>query len=475
MSFSVGAQVGLCTMRLVVIAPLALCAVACDPVDLDVAGEGEGESGEGEGEDGTVVVGGGSLAVGDNTTEYELVQLRREDGGATFVQWVHPLPADRGHASVVVQTLPYEGIDFGGDAVDAEFAGAAARDDGFFDDVACDDDNDRGVAYFGTSADEAAGNALTHVLNGHGALLVFGRYYACDSLDGEVQDLRAALRFLKARADESDEVDVTRVGITGNSWGGFLALYGAVRAPDDVVPAVVVPLNPPAIMTRMYEGLDVLRDRYPHPEQLTFFDSYLQRIEQSTGGPPGVGDFSRFDVDDLCAGLRAKHTLFLHDTWDTLVPFSSSEELVETCSSDGSDVQGLWWRRQGDVDYDAVGLDHGLLGREPGYPSVFTLSTSYLYAHLNDDAHPIFTFASRGGITAFLQLVHDDQAAGSDVEHARVRVEEAVEAGALVLLVDEGVGAAADAVWADAVNAVWGTAFDGASLRAQLLTGFPPP
>lgn len=448
-----------------------LCAVAAC-VAPDAKGDGEGEV-EGEVDLDVVVIGAGVLAVGEQQTDYEIVELVREDGKATFVQWVRPLPADRGRASVVVQTLPYEGIDFGDDATDAAFASASARADGFFDDVACADDNDRGVAYFPVDADSAAQNALTHVLNGHGALLVFGRYYACDSLDGEVQDVRAALRFLRQRADDVDEVDPLRVGITGNSWGGFLALYGAVRAPEELVPSVVVPLNPPATMTRMYEGLDVLRARYPRPQELAFFDSYLQRIEQSTGGPPGVGDFSRFDVDDLCAGLAGKRTLLLHDTWDTLVPFAGSAELVETCSAAGADVQGVWWRRQGDVDYEQVGLDHGLLGREPGYPSVFTLSTSYLYAQLNDDAHPVITFGARGGIAAFLQLVHDDQAAGGDVEHARVRVNEAIAPGAAILLVDEGVGVAADGVWAEAVNAIWGTDFDGASLRAQLATGFP--
>jgi pimeloyl-ACP methyl ester carboxylesterase len=426
--------------------------------------------------EGSVVLGRGSLVVGEQSTEYELVRLGREDGRATYVQWVRPLPADRGHASVVVQTLPYEGVDWSGDPVDEALAAAGPRSDGFYNDSACDDDNERGVAYFAVSPEESATNAITHVLNGHGTLLVFGRYYACDAIDGDVLDMRAALRFLAQRADDGDEVDVSRVGIIGNSWGGFLALYGAVRAPDEVVPTVVVPINPPAVMARMYDGIAVLRDEFPHPEQLTFFDSYLHRIEASTGGPAGNADsdFSRFDVDDICAGLRGKHTLLLHDSWDTLVPFAGSEELVATCGAD-SDVQGLWWRRQGAVDYEAVGLDHGLLGKEPGYPSVFTLSTSYLYAHLNDAAHPIVTFASRGGLQAFLQVVHDDQAAGGDVNHARVRVVEAMTPGALVLLVDENAGASADAVWADAVNAVWGTALDAAGLRAQLATGFPAP
>jgi hypothetical protein len=129
-----------------------------------------------------VVLGRGSLVVGEQSTEYELVRLGREDGRATYVQWVRPLPADRGHASVVVQTLPYEGVDWSGDPVDEALAAAGPRSDGFYNDSACDDDNDRGVAYFAVSPEESATNAITHVLNGHGTLLVFGRYYACDAI-----------------------------------------------------------------------------------------------------------------------------------------------------------------------------------------------------------------------------------------------------------------------------------------------------
>jgi hypothetical protein len=427
--------------------------------------EGEGEAGEGEGEPLLIidVLGAGSLAIGEQTTDYELIRIMREDGEPTYVQWVRPLAVDRGNASVVVQTQPYDGIDWSNDPVDLAFAAATPRGDGLYNDFACEDDNGRGVVYFPVAAAVSANNAISHILNGHGTLLVFGRYYACDSVDDEALDMRAALQFLASR---DDEIDLERIAITGNSWGGFLALSGAVGAPNAVTPLVVVPINPPAILARMVDGIAALSTAFP-PQQLAFFDSYLHRIAASN-------DLSRFETPALCAGLLGKHTLLLHDNWDTLVPFAGSEELVATCGAT-ADVQGLWWRRQGPIDYEAVGLDHGLLGREPGYPSVFTLSTTYLYAHLNDAQHPIIALAARGALRSFLQLVHDDQAAGADVEHARVRVLEAMSSGSLLLLVDENVGAAADVIWAEAINAVWGTSFDAAEARLQLVTGFPSP
>jgi pimeloyl-ACP methyl ester carboxylesterase len=431
-------------------------------------GEGEGEpsEGEGEGEFGAVtVLSSGTLAIGEQSTDYELIRLIREDGASTYVQWVRPFAVDRGNASVVVQTQPYEGIDWSGDAVDAAFAVATPRSDGLFIDNACNDADDlnRGVVYFPTAAASSATAAITHIINGHGVLLVFGRYYACDSVDEEALDMRAALHFLSTR---DDEMDTSRVAVTGNSWGGFLALTGAIHAPTDVVPLVVVPINPPSLLARMVDQITSLSTRFT-VQQLSFFDSYLHRIRSSN-------DPSRYEMATICDGLAAKHTLLLHDNWDTLVPFSGSYDVVTECGQ-SHDVQGLWWRRQGDIDYSAVGLDHGLLGREPGYPSVFTLSTTYLYAHLNDDDHPVIAFAARGGLASFLRLVHDDQQAGGDVEHARVRVLEAMSAGALFLLVDENAGAAADAVWTELVNAEWGTSLDATTLREQLQTGFPSP
>lgn len=419
-------------------------------------------------EPGTVtVISEGTTPFGDLMLTYELIRLTREDGLATYVQWVHPLAAS-GPTSVIVQTQPYDALEWTGDPVDEAFADANPRADGLLPDAACPDENDRGIAGAALRPEDAAISAVAHLLNGHGALLVYGRFYACDTVVGEVLDTRAALSFLTTRPDQ---IDPQRVAITGNSWGGFLALYGAVREPDGVDVSVVVPLNPPASLAHLLTGAGSLQSVFP-ADKLRFFDAYRYRIEAATGGPPGTGDFSRWDVDDLCAGLVGKHTLLLHDNWDTLVPFASSTELVESCGAT-SDIAGLWWRRPLPIDYQAVGLDHGLLGREPGYPSVYTLSSTYLYAHANNAAHPIIAYASRAGLVAFMTLVRDDQRTGGDVEHARVRVLEAMTPGTTFVLVDEGAVAPADTLWAEAATTVWGGAWTAESLRVQLETGFP--
>lgn len=449
-------------LSLAVLLALALPWSACAPSTK----EGEGEV-EGEPALDPLVLETGSATFDTTVVAWELVQLTRADGEHTFVQWIPPIDATGVPASVVVQTQPYDGIVWSGDDVDAAFAAATPGADGAYADVACEDDNDRGVAYAPLAPEDGAESALLHLLNGHGVLLVYGRFYACDDVEGEIADMRAALSFLATRPAE---IDAARVSLFGNSWGGFLALYGAAYAPDGVDVHTAVPINPPADLTTMLAHVDALADVYPDPDQLSFFDAYRYRIEHAAGGPPGEGDYTRYQLPALCDGIAGKDVLLLHDTWDTLVPFEGSVAMVETCGADG-----LWWYRPEPIDYEEVGLDHGLLGREPGYPSVYTFAHTYLYVRSNDAEHVALVVASRASLRAFLQLVHDEQLRGGEAEEARVRLLEATGPTVWFYVLEEGVSVVAADVLATEVNAVWGTTLDGAALRAQLALGLPAP
>ncbi len=412
------------------------------------------------------VLGTGSIMVGDSEVTYELVRLPRADGGSTYVQWVHAL--EPGRRAVVVMTQPYEGIDWSGEPVDAQFAAAAPRPNGRYPDLACPEPDalDEGVVYYLAAPDAMAQSAVGYLLNGHAVMLVYGRYYACDDLDGDIADMTAALDYVATRPD----ADPAHVGVIGNSWGGFLALYGAAHAPVTIGLDAVVPLNPPSDFAAWLAHVDSLETTWPRPAELSLFHSYRRRVLRATGGPPGSGDFARFSHAAVCDGLGTTPTLLLHDEWDTLVPISQSTALVGACAKDG-----LWWPRQGALDPDVVGLDHGLLGDEPGYPSVFTFSQVYLLARLNDAQHPRIALASRAAVASFLGLLHAEQVAGGDVTLALPRLREAAAPGVLFLLVEDGMGVEAATVLAEGVNLHWGTSFDAAGLRAQLEVGLPSP
>ena len=407
----------------------------------------------------------GSIMVGMQAVAYELVRVPRADGKSVYVQWVHALEA--GRRSVVVQTQPYEGIDWSGEAVDAQFKAATARPDGRYPDVACPEAAaaSEGVAYALSAPDAMASATVGWLLNGHAVMLVYGRYYACDDLDGDIADMRAALGYLTTRAD----ADPQHVAITGNSWGGFLALFGAVNAPPGLHLDAVVPMNPPSDFVDWLSYLDELATTWPRPADLAFFLSYKRRVLRASGGAPGVGDFTRFRHAAVCAGLGATPTLLLHDEWDTLIPIRQSQGLVTTCSRDG-----MWWPRQGTLDPLVVGLDHGLLGKEPGYPSVFTFAQVYLLARLNDAQHPIIALASRPAIASYLGLIHAEQVAGGQLGHALARLREAAGARIFFYIVDEMQTVEAAAMLAQGINTHWNTSYTAASLRTQLALGLPP-
>jgi hypothetical protein len=360
---------------------ILLLLLACTPASDSSPGDSAGDTAPDAWTLDPVELGGGSVWVGDTELTYTLLQVTRPDGQPTFLQWIPPVWGEPG-ASIVVQAQPYDGIDWTGAAVDATFAAASPRaEDGLYADVACEGGADRGIGYAPLDPDDAASSAIAHLLNGHGVLLAYGRYYACDDIVGEAEDMRAALAWARAEAPEA------RIGTWGMSWGGFLALYGGAEGDAQVV----VPIVPPADMDTMLAHIAEMDEVYPDPSALGFFDSYVDRIERGLARDPG-----RFTTEALCGGLGGKDVLVLHDEWDTLVPVAGTDDLVARCG-----VESLIWPRQGPVDYAQVGLDHGLLGDEPGYASVFTFSLSYLYAHLNDADTPILTLGDRASIETF--------------------------------------------------------------------------
>jgi len=457
---------------LAVVAVLAAVVVGagCDPPDTgegEGEGEGEGAEGEGEGEGEPIeaepprLLDVGSGVVGDRTLPFELWRTPRADGKATYVQWVPA--AVPGPRPVVVFTMPYDGIDWSDDEVDARFIDrglAVGPDD------ACPEDNADSVGFAINDPVANVGNAAVYNLNDAAVLFVYGRFYACDGIDGDVLDMQAGLEFLKTVAD----ADITQVATTGASWGGFLALYGAARVPDGVNVVVSSAIAPPGDMARMVRHTQELVDVYPADLQadLAFFPPYLRRIIRPTGGLPGVGDFSAYSTSSLCEGLGSTELLLLHDEWDTLVPFDGSTTLVDECSKDG-----LWWRRQTPIDYRDLRLEHGAINREPGYPSVFTFLQSYVVMRLNDGP-AVYVLASPQALTTFLTTVHDEQAAGDVVDEVIPRLVELADARMFIFNTDTNAVVSGASVVAAGVNAVWGTDFDDAGIRAQLALGALP-
>lgn len=382
------------------------------------------------------------------TFPIQLVRVIRPDGGRTYIQWIKSdKPAPR---PAVLSTDPYGGLDWTGEEVDLRWAGRAA---GIYPDV--DGPNytgDHEVVYYPTSVQAAADQEFAHLINDFAVARVHARFYAGGSIADEIEDVKAGMWFLA----EQPDVDRARIGVYGGSWGGFEALYASAFGDRRAAPVVTVALYPPVDFSSWAAAAAAMLE----PGR-SGVEGHLRRIYATTGGPAaGGGTYDGLTTDALCAGLPAA-TLVLHDDIDNLVRIEQSERLVATCGGDA-----IYWRRAAGPDPSAA--THGALLDEPVFPSVSTYSLAYLHRRLAAPDAP-------DALVAHLTTVRDAQVRGEDVAFAAPRLRELCDSHmSLFNLATLTIGPGAAAV-ATAVNTVWGTTHNAASIDSALATGLPPP
>ena len=389
----------------------------------------------------------------------QLVRVLRPDGARSYVQYI---PSDKpGPRPVVVQTMPYAGIDWTGEEVDTRWAAYPLDRGRHLDIDGPGFDGSAMIVYEPTSVAAADDQARIHLLNGFAVVLVYGRFYTGGSVRDDIEDMKAGMWFVAEQA----AIDHARVGVFGGSWGGFEALYASAYGDPRARPLVTVAEYPPSDFTTLE----------PHFEAVTgvahtYLEPYVRRIHLATGGAPGApgADYSGLHVADLCPALPAA-TLLLHDEHDNLVPIAQTERLIAACGADA-----VFWRRTGPID--TSGFTHGPLLDEPSPQSVFTYALDYLTLHLaTPDQTLLYSVYSPTSLTAHLTTVHAAQQAGRDVSFAAPRLRELVDSRLYLLnFADSSVHTGAE-VAAAAVNATWGTSYTAATIGAALAIGLPPP
>lgn len=403
----------------------------------------------------------------DAPRQVELVRATRPDGAHTYLLYVHSQTASG--APLVIVNQPYSGIDWTGEAVDARWA---AGGDGLRPDVdAPAYDGDDVIHYAAQTVQAAADDCVAWLANGMACVEVYARFYAGGTLLDDALDAATAYHFALSRAAE---LDLTRIGAWGGSWGGMMTLEGAARAPAGARPRTIVALSPPSDFVDLAAWTDVdLPPVYPRPADVeAFFSPYWRRATPDLGRTPVADARSLlFRPEGLCAQLPTDTWVF-HDEWDTLIPVRQSEALAMTCPDR---AHGIWWRRQTPTDYADIGLDHGAFGREPGFPTVYAFAISRIVTSLvADRATTWIGLVHEPALASFLGTVHDEQAAGGDTTYALAPLRTLADMPQLFDPTDGTFHVGADVV-AAAVNAVWGTTYDGAGVRAALALGLPTP
>ena len=223
-----------------------------------------------------------NTGVSDNENwPYELLKLSTEGEAATYAQW---FPSDsttpRG---VLIIANPYVGIDWTGESVDARWStrtsGLKYPDDeepGYDSAVSSD------IVYEAIAAKAVANDGYISLAkyNKLNVLVVFGRFYAGGSIWNDAQDMRAGLQYISTRTD----VDKSKLGLFGISWGAYQAIYASAYRPNELIPAATLAVAPPTDIEDLVSQASTIESITQDSDYPQFYDPYLRRIAASTGG-----------------------------------------------------------------------------------------------------------------------------------------------------------------------------------------------
>lgn len=403
------------------------------------------------------------VTVLDVPRRVELIRGTRIDGVHTYLLYVH---ATAEPAPLMILNQPYAGIDWTGEAVDARWA---AQGPGLQPDVdAPAYDGDDVTSYAPQTVQAAAEDGLVWLANGMAVVQVYARFYAGGSLADDAEDAAMGYAFAASRARE---IDVTRIGSFGGSWGGMMALFGAARA-DRAHARAVVAMAPPSDFIDLYQHTQVeMPVAFPRPADVeAFFSPYWRRATPAIGFPPLATDprALEFSPAGLCEALP-DDVMVPHDDWDLLIPVRDTERLAAAC---GSKVRPLYFRR-GPIDYATTPLDHGPFNSDPVFSPVLTLSTLHLLHALLPASAMRLAIGHGASLETFLVLVRAARDAGEDVSWAVLPLREVADARVSLLDPSTGSFIAGGDMLLEPFNRVFSTSFDVAGLRAQLEIGLP--
>lgn len=395
-------------------------------------------------------------------------RIQRGQGAASYGQW-YPPAADGGTAPVVILAQPYDGIDWTGEAVDARWAargpGAFPDEDGPNFDPATSAD----IGYAPITNDQSGDATFLWRYHGFGVLLMFGRFYAGGDVQNDIDDMTLGFELLA----EQPEVDRSRIGILGGSWGGFEALYGAAYAREDLRPAVGVALYPVSDfeLERRY-ATEVLPNRYTEANSraaaATFFEPYVRRIDATVIRNSG---FSGLKAEDVAARVTAPF-LIVHEDWDTLVSIEQSQRLVALAPDR---FRPLWLLHEGPPErWDDALNSHGKLLESFASLGAYPIVWAHMLTHLAGPQQPIVVPWDRPSFRALLALMRARRDEGADLTFLAPQLNLLCDPRVSTFAVDDQAVAPGSETVAAELGAAWGVPLEPEATCRALAAGTLP-
>ncbi|GAA3967593.1 hypothetical protein [Allohahella marinimesophila] len=348
-----------------------------------------------------VNAGGGSV-----TLEYVLANAGETNSYFLYIPSTDPL------APVIILNEAYNGIDWTGEGVDAQFAalGPGKHPDSFAPAY-----NGQDLVRYSPETSAPDGGSLRASVNlwlesGFAVIKTYGRFYAGGALANDVSDAVAPWYFI---ADRASTFAGRQLFTTGGSWGGLMALYGAAAAPDSVVPTAVAVTSAPVDLKAVRNYAMQLPSDVPaaSEEVNAFFSPYIRRIDASISRA-GTSSSAPFDTTTLCSCLPDK-VLAAHDDIDTIVPVAQTEQLQASCAGR---VQPIFWRRSAQAAVQTAGLSHGDFGGRSAVTDVGTLVGAWIIDQA--DVEPTVIPVDPDSFSGFLMTVSDARNRGENTDYA---------------------------------------------------------
>lgn len=403
---------------------------------------------------------------------YQLIQIARAGYRDAFVQYFPP-PAG---GPVVVVTDPYSGIDWSTDSIDQKWAVRPNASTGY---IAADEESiwytvgaSKPIAYrLASHAAQASNVADIYLFNRIGVMIVYGRYYRGTTLQQFLDDSTSGFHFLSRQ----NGIDKTRIAVTGNSLGGFMAAHGAARASEAGLTVKAGALLSPALdfsdfLKFHFQLIPGLGNATTTQAHINFCDPHLRRILPIVSGlfPWQGGDYSKYSASYLQTRLSGKFLIF-HDEWDTMAPYATSANFV---SQNSAVASAFWYQHSTAPDFAKLIVEHApdspRSGLDQGSLNLF--STNFIMSQLQPAGSSRVLLYLQSDVFNFIVRLRALQLSGKNISWIVPRLIELAEPNIkLISVVNTNDVATGEVLVSYVVNGVWGLSTTPQNVKAYLM------
>jgi cephalosporin-C deacetylase-like acetyl esterase len=318
---------------------------------------------------------------------------------------------------LVIISDPYYGIDWTGDSLDSKWALRPNASTGY---SFADEDGPNyqlnttigTVSYGLKNITEIAELGGLFLPNNISIMIVHSRFYRGRNLKNYIADFVRAVNATPLLA----EVNTDRIGFLGTSLGGFVALNSALES--QIKPKTLVLQSPLIDLAAQLNYIIQLPNLIHSNEELLleyqkFFDSYVRRIYDFTGGAESENTraYDPYRPAQLAPRISVP-TLLLNDDWDTLIPMATARQLAQL---NPTSIFPIWFQHATNINYNTFSMDHGQSSEGQNYTNTWPQYHLFMYRYLLNPSDPVTLYYHYTDLTMAYVQFHDAQLRGQDV------------------------------------------------------------